>query len=170
VSKIAAAVLAFVCLTLFSLPVSAQLIPHGNVYVGASYGKSDFVINRYSFRGWNASAEAIPLQRFSHLGLVIDTSGLYRSGITEYNFLGGARVAYSFGRWRPFVHVLGGIQRFSSAGNKYQSPVADFGGGADYKLFFKNFSWRFQGDYMRTRLLSAAESDFRASTGLVWRF
>jgi len=65
------------------MPVSAQLIPHGNVYVGAAYSNSRVVITKYDFKGWNASAEIIPLSRISFLGLVIDGSGFYRPGITD---------------------------------------------------------------------------------------
>jgi hypothetical protein len=170
VSKTAAAVLAFVCLTLFSIPMSAQLIPHGNAYAGVSYGQSEYVINKQSYRGWNGSVEAIPFARYTHIGFVLDASGFYRSGITQYNFLAGPRLAASFGKWRPFVHAMGGIQRVSSSGNIYNPVAVDVGGGTDYKIFFKNFSWRVQGDYLRTHYLSATQNDYRASTGLVWRF
>ena len=47
-SKSAAAVLAFVVLMLFSIPMSAQfngLLPNGNVYAGVSYGQLTNVIN-----------------------------------------------------------------------------------------------------------------------------
>jgi hypothetical protein len=176
VSKTAAAVLAFFVLTLFSIPMSAQLIPHGNVYGGASYGQfTDASITRQSYRGWNASAEAIPFARLPHVGFVVDASGFYRSGnsggnITQYNFLGGIRLSASLGKWRPFVHGMGGIQRVNSSGIMYNPPAIDVGGGVDYKLFFKNFSWRFQGDYLRTHYASANQSDYRGSTGIVWRF
>jgi hypothetical protein len=170
VLKIAAAVLAFLCLMLFSAPMSAQLIPHGNVYVGAAWSESRVVITRYSFKGWNASAEAIPLSRFSFLGLAVDGSGFYRPGITEYNILAGPRVAVSYGKWRPFVHGLAGIQRVNSSGNYYRPVAFDFGGGLDYKLPFRNFSWRVQADYMHTHYSSAYQNHVRASTGIVWRF
>lgn len=174
-SKTAAAVLAIVCVALFSMPMSAQLIPHGNVYAGVSYGQLTNVIPpTQSYRGWNGSAEAIPFARFPHIGVVIDASGFYRKGnvgnITQYNFLGGVRLSATYGKWRPFVHGLGGIQRLNSAGIMYNPPVLDIGGGVDYKLFFKNFSWRVQGDYMRTHYASANQSDYRGSTGIVWRF
>jgi hypothetical protein len=170
VSKTAAAVLALVCLSLFSIPMSAQLIPHGNVYVGAAYGQSTYVINKQTYRGWNGSAEFIPFNRFTHLGLVVDGSGMYRSGVTQYNFVAGPRLAATFGKWRPFVHAMGGIQRVSSSGNTYSPVAVDIGGGTDYKLFFRNFSWRLQGDYLRTHYLSATQNDYRGSTGIVWRF
>jgi hypothetical protein len=170
VSKTAAAVLAFFCLLLFSIPMSAQLIPHGNVYAGVSYGQFTFSTNKQSYRGWNGSAEVIPFARFPHIGLVVDASGFYRTGITQYNFLGGPRLSVTLGKWRPFVHGLGGIQRVNSSGNLYNPTAVDVGGGVDYKLFFKNFSWRVQGDYIHTHYLSANQNDYRASTGIVWRF
>jgi hypothetical protein len=176
VSKTAAVVLACVGLTLFAIPMSAQLIPSGNVYAGVSYGQFENAgVNKQSYHGWNGSVEAIPFARYSYAGLVFDASGFYRKGvdgtlITQYNFLAGPRLAYSYGKWRPFVHVLGGLQRVKSDGNTYSHAALDVGGGLDYKLFFKNFSWRVQGDYIRTHYASANESAFRASTGIVWRF
>jgi len=171
VSKTAAAVLAFLCLTLFlAIPMSAQILPRGNVYGGVSYGQFTDVVNKQSYRGWNASAEDLPFARFSHIGVVVDASGFYRSGVTQYNYLGGVRLSATFGKWRPFVHVLGGIQRVNSSGITYQPTAIDGGGGVDYKLFLKNFSWRFQGDFIRTHYASADQSHYRGSTGIVWRF
>ena len=175
-SKTAAAVLAFVCLALFSIPMSAQLLPNGNVYAGVSYGQfTEAGVARQSYHGWNGSAEAFPTPRFPHLGVVIDASGFYRSNansgkITQYNFLAGPRFSANFGRWRPFVHALGGIQMVNSSGITYNPVAIDAGGGADYKLHIKNFSWRLQGDVIRTRYVSATQFDYRASTGIVWRF
>ncbi len=169
-SKTAAAVLAFVGLTLFSIPVSAQLIPSGNVYAGVSYGQFTNVVVKQSYRGWNGSFEDIPFARYSHVGVVVDGSGFYRSGVTQYNIVFGPRLATNFGKWRPFVQVMGGIQHVNSSGTIYNPVVIDVGGGADYKLFFKNFSWRLQADYMHTHYSSATQSHYRASTGIVWRF
>jgi len=174
VSKTAAAVLTFVGLTLFSLPMSAQLLPRGNVYGGVSYGRFTEVVNTQSYRGWNGSAEALPFSRFPHIGFVLDASGFYRSNasgkVTQYNFLGGSRLLTNFGRCSPFVHAMGGIQHVNSSGILYNPIAIDVGGGADYKLFFKNFSWRIQGDGIRTRYATATQYDYRASTGIVWRF
>jgi hypothetical protein len=170
VSKIAAAVLAFVCLALCSIPVSAQILPRGNVYGGISYGQFADVVYKQSYRGWTGSAEDLPFSRFPHLGFVFDASGYYRSGVTQYNALLGPRLSTNYGKWRPFVHAMGGIQRVTSSGNIYNHVAIDFGGGADYKLFFKNFSWRVQGDYVHTHYLNANQNDLRASTGITWRF
>jgi hypothetical protein len=170
VFKTAAVVLALVCLALCAKPMSAQLIPHGNVYVGGSFGSGVDVINRFDFKGWEASGEMLPFHRFTHLGLVLDGNGMYRPGVTKYNLLFGPRVSVQFGKWRPFAHAMAGTQRVMSGGVNYDPLVIDAGGGVDYKLFFKNFSWRLQLDGTRTHLLSATQYDYRASTGIVWRF
>jgi hypothetical protein len=174
VSKTAAVTLAFLGMLLFSIPMSAQfngLLPSGNVYVGVSYGQLTNVVNKQSYRGWNGSFEALPFIRYPHLGLVADISGFYRSSsVTQYNFLGGPRISTNIGKWRPFIHAMAGIRRLNSSGFTYSPLEIDVGGGVDYKLFFKNFSWRVQGDYMHTHYASATQNDYRASTGIVWRF
>lgn len=172
-SKIAAAVLAFAGLFLCSVPMSAQfngLLPSGNIYGGVSYGQLTNVINQQSYKGWNASFEDLPFVRFPHLGVVIDGSGFYRRGERQYNIVGGPRLSANMGKWRPFIHATAGIRRLSSSGLTYSPLVIDVGGGVDYKLWFKNFSWRMQGDFMHSHYASAYQKDYRASTGIVWRF
>jgi hypothetical protein len=175
VSKIAAVVLAWLSFALFATPLQAQIFPSGNVYVGVAYGDSVDVIptNRYTFRGWNASFEDFPLTRHPHLGAVLDASGFYRQGIQQYNLFLGPRLSMNYGKWRPFVHIMGGVQRFTSDGFTHNPIAEDAGGGVDRKFqfwFLHHFAWRLQFDYMRTHLLSATQNDFRGSTGLVWRF
>lgn len=178
-SKTAAVVLAFLSLTLFTTTSKAQLIPSGNVYVGGSYADSEDVVNRLAFRGGEASFEDIPFPRFSHIGVVLDASALFTRGVEgsgtvqQYMLLLGPRYSRTYGKWRPFVQVMGGVQRSESGGMTHDIGVEDAGGGVDRKfqfLFFKNFSWRLQFDYTHTHLLSATQNDFRGSTGLVWRF
>jgi len=173
VSKTAATVLAFVGLLGFSVPMSAQfngLLPNGNVYTGVSYGQLTDQVNKQSYKGWDASFEALPFTRFPHIGLVLDGSGFYRKGVTQYNALGGLRISTNFGKWRPFFQAMAGIRHLDSNNFVYNPIEIDVGGGIDYKLWFKNFSWRFQGDYMHTHYASATQNDYRTSTGIVWRF
>jgi hypothetical protein len=173
VSKTAAAVLAFMGLLLFSVPMSAQfggLLPNGNVYVGASYGQITNVVNQQSYKGWDASFEALPFARYPHLGFVLDGAGFYRRNVTQYQAVLGPRLSADMGRWRPFVQAMGGIRHLNSSGFIWNPIVIDVGAGADYKLGFKNFSWRLQADYMHTRYASQTQNDYRASTGIVWRF
>ena len=173
-SKTALAVLMFFCMAAFSVPMSAQLIPHGNVFAGVSYGQLTEVVNQQSYRGLEGTGEAFPFTRFAHLSLVLDASAYFRhdefARVTEYNAMGGFRWSYTHGKFRPFAEILGGVQRISSSGLVYSHAVEGAGGGLDYKIPFKNFSWRFQGDYIRSNYASATQNDYRASTGLVWRF
>lgn len=165
--KLATFVIAVMSLVVFARPASAQLIPHGNVYAGVSYSDSDIVIaNRQGLKGWNGSGEVI---FFRHIGVVFDASGYYRSDVTQYNYLAGPRLSMSFGKWRPFVHLMGGIQRVKLDGTTYSPVALDFGGGIDYK-FLRVLAWRVQADYVRTHYLSADQNDGRASTGIVYRF
>jgi len=176
VSKTSASALAFVTFILFSIPMAAQfngLLPNGNVYAGVSYGQLTDVINKQSYRGFEGSFEALPFTRLPRLGLVLDGSGYYRRGttpVTQYLFLAGPRFSFTYVNWRPFVHAMGGIRHINSDGFIYNPVAIDIGGGADYKLHFKNFSWRLQGDYVRGHYASAYQNDYRASTGIVWRF
>jgi len=171
VPKIAAALLVLVCLALFSIPMSAQLLPRGNVYAGVSYSPQlTDVVNKQSYRGWEGSAEALPFVRFSHLGFVVDGSGYYRSGVKQYMGVFGPRLSTNFGRWRPFIHGMAGIRHINSNGFVYNPIAIDIGGGVDYKLWFKNFSWRLQGDFVHGHYASANQNDYKASTGIVWRF
>ena len=175
-SKTAASVMAFVGCILFSIPMAAQFhgfLPNGNVYAGVSYGQLTDVINKQSYRGFEGSLEVLPLIRFPRFGFVLDGGGYYRRGttpVTQYVFLGGPRISFNYGKWRPFVQAMGGIRHINSDAFIYNPISIDVGGGADYKLRFKNFSWRFQGDYLYGHYASARQNDYRASTGLVWRF
>lgn len=169
-SKTVALVLALLSLMLFPTTSKAQLIPSGNVYAGVAYADSVDVVNRLTFRGWDGSVEAFPLRRFAYLGIVVDGSGLYRTGVQQYNIVIGPRVSMNFGKWRPFAHVMGGIQKTNSSGTSFTPAAIDIGGGVDRKLPFRNFSWRLQFDYVHTHLLSANQNEYRGSTGIVWRF
>ena len=165
--KIAAAVLMVAGFAMIPGKASAQLIPQGNAYIGGSLGSFETLSNgRTSMKGWNGGAEWIVLP---HIGVAFDASGYYRSGITEYDFLVGPRVSATFGKARPFAQALFGIARVNEAGLKENPFAGGFGGGVDYKIFH-NFSWRVQGDYIRTHYLNASQNDFRVSTGLVFRF
>ena len=131
-SKSAAVVLAFVGCMLFSIPMSAQfngLLPNGNVYAGVSYAQLTDVINKQSYRGWNGSFEALPFTRFPRIGLVIDGSGFYRTGVKQYNIFGGPRISANVGRWRPFIHGMAGVRHLNSNGTIYTPLTIDIGGG-----------------------------------------
>jgi hypothetical protein len=170
VSKTAAVVLAVLSFILFPTASKAQLLPSGNVYGGVGYADNVDVINRLTFRGWEASGEAFPFKHMNYLGVVLDASGFYRTGVYQYNPVLGLRVSKNYGKWRVFAHAMAGIQITKTGGETFHPVIEDIGGGADRKLPFKRFSWRFQADYVHSHLLSANQNDIRGTTGLVWRF
>ncbi len=169
-SKTAAVVLALLSLTLFPTASKAQLIQSGNVYAGVAYADSVDVVNRLTFRGFDGSVEIKPSLRFSYLGFVLDGSGIYRPGVVQYNAVLGPRVSKNYGKWRIFAHVAAGEQLTTTGGESFNTVIEDAGAGADRRIPFKRFSWRFQLDVVHSHLLSANQYDVRGSTGLVWRF
>jgi Outer membrane protein beta-barrel domain len=167
VFKIAAALLVLACFVIIPGKASAQLIPQGNVYLGGSIGSFETLTDgRTSMMGWNGGAEWILRP---HVGVAVDASGYYRSGITSYDFLVGPRVSATFGKARPFAQLLVGVTRVTENGLSETPFAVGGGGGVDYKIFH-NFSWRVQGDYIHTHYLNASQNNLRVSTGLVFRF
>lgn len=165
--KTVGAFLVFVFFIMVPGKASAQLIPHGNVYIGGSLGSFDTLTQgRTTMKGWNGGAEWII---FPHIGIAADASGYYRSGITQYDFLVGPRVSATFGKVRPFAQVLFGLAKVNEGGLSETPFAGGGGGGVDYKVFH-NFSWRVQGDYIHTHYLNANQGNLRVSTGLVFRF
>jgi hypothetical protein len=179
---------------LFASLASAQ-VPGGNVFFGYSYYSEDLSSigqvdaggwGRANTNGWEASVEGkvIPF-----LGFVADFDSHYGSqnltilcpagapcpavtaNITEHNFLFGPRVSFPAGRFRPFVEGLFGGAHMNiseGVGSDYSFATA-LGGGLDYKII-KPLAWRFQGDYVQTRLFGATQNNVRLSTGIVFRF
>jgi len=183
------------CLLSFATLASAQVPTSGNVFFGYSYYSMDLSsINqpdtggwgRTNTNGWEASLEGkvIPL-----LGFVADFDSHYGSqtlsiacpvsipcapvgaDITERNVLFGPRVSFSTGRFRPFGEALFGVAHIninSGVGSDTSFATA-LGGGLDYKII-KPVAWRFQADYVGTRLFGGTQNNVRISTGIVFRF
>lgn len=91
----------------------------------------------------------------------------------QHNFLFGPRVSFSVGKVRPFAHALFGASHLTESESGTSSSANSFayalGGGVDYRLMHF-IGWRIQADMLQTRFFSTTQSDFRLSTGLVFRF
>jgi len=91
----------------------------------------------------------------------------------QHNFLFGPRVSFSVGKVRPFAHALFGLSHLAESGSGASGSANSFayalGGGIDYRLM-RLVGWRVQADMLQTRFFSTTQSDFRLSTGLVFRF
>ena len=161
--------------------------------VGPADGGATVFANPSNLNGWNGSLEGKILP---FVGIVADLSGYYGSpGFTSecgfipictpttgratarvYNVLFGPRVSVSVGKITPFAHALVGFGHVSetasapvSFSNSASSFAEAFGGGIDYKLI-RGIGWRVQADFLQSHFFSNSQSNFRFSTGLVFRF
>jgi len=170
----------------------------GNLFAGYSYGNADFLPNRVSINGWEASGEGKVLP---FLGVVADFGGQYGSpnftiqslcpatnassclqpqhpqtapiSITQYTFLFGPRFSFQVKKLRPFAHALFGASHLHERTPLVSTTDTVFsyalGMGLDYR-FSHRFGWRLQGDALETQFFGTWQSNLRASTGLVISF
>jgi opacity protein-like surface antigen len=173
--------------------VTAAQVPNGNVYFGYTYYNTDLSLNRGNLNGFQATLEGkvVPM-----LGFVADFTGHYGSlnfpvfcslctGPTtasanahQYEAMFGPRVSFPAGKFRPFAEVEVGVGHVTTNGSATASNLiagsdtsyaTALGGGLDYKIFSR-VAWRSEGDYVRTHFLSAAQNNYRLSTGIAFHF
>jgi outer membrane protein with beta-barrel domain len=183
----------FILGLIFCMPAMAQDVPKYEIGGGAAYRSFDqFSGTRLNTFGWEAYGDyhiwrfinvageiAGTYNRFSSSGSVNKTN----TSTDIYSFLVGPQL-YPFGHHHkitPYAHVLfgGGDYRFhinqvgfTPFSTSYFGPVWMGGGGLDWK-FKEHWSIRLiQADYEQTRFLvgAAAQTNYRASIGLVYRF
>jgi len=147
-----------------------------------------------NLNGWEGSLEG---KVFPFIGIVADFSGHYGSHESTieceaiptppctpivanvhanlHTYMFGPRASVSVGRFTPFAEALLGAAHISESASSIRfshsdtSFAAAIGGGIDYKLI-PVVAWRFQADWLQTRLLGSTQSNFRFSTGPVLRF
>ena len=174
----------------FAALASAQIPTSGNLFAGYSYYNTNFGAQRQSLNGWEGSLEGKPFP-VPFLGVVADFSANYgsakfvnpaatcaigvvcspvRANTHIDNFLVGPRVSASIGSYRLFAEGVVGFGHVNTNGFGSDTSFASgVGGGLDYKLF-RLLAWRFQGDYIHTRLFNQPQNNVRLSTGIVVRF
>jgi opacity protein-like surface antigen len=83
----------------------------------------------------------------------------------------GPKIAWRQRRWEPWLHGLfGGIhEQPQTADNSRNGFAMQLGGGADYR-WFPQFSVRLEGDYVRSSLFGANQSNFQLAAGFVFHF
>lgn len=164
----------FLCVGM-TASMSGQILPKGNVFAGYSYERFYKAGGDANLNGWAGSVEGKFFFRW--FGMVADASGEYGNPngikVKQYNFLAGPRISFTFGKTRPFVHLLGGYARMNQSIAGFSDNDHSFayalGGGLDYKVLHL-FSWRIQGDYLRTQLFGGTQKNARLATGLVFNF
>jgi hypothetical protein len=88
---------------------------------------------------------------------------------------GGPHISlYNSSHFEPWVHVIGGWERFrftqsaTLGANSHAAFMA--GGGLDYKIGGGRLYWRVQGDYLGLRLSPSFTTNYSFGTGLVLNF
>jgi hypothetical protein len=174
----------------FAALASAQIPTSGNLFAGYSYYNTNLGAQRQSLNGWEGSLEG-KLFPVPFLSVVADFSANYgsaklvnpaatcamgvvcpTSGVSTHvdNFLLGPRVAASVGKYRLFAEGVFGFGHVNTNGFGSDTSFASgAGGGLDYKLF-RLLAWRFQGDYIHTKLFNQPQNNLRLSTGIVVHF
>jgi opacity protein-like surface antigen len=171
---------------LLSVPLAFCQVPtRANIFLGYSLSNVnafDFDQGRHLYlHGWEGSFEVKVVRWVGFVADVDDRSGSpCRAGviscypgntnISQSDLLFGPRGSVRLGPVRPFVEALFGFEHVAT--NTF-GPDRSFayavGGGLDYKIA-RPLAWRFQGDYMQTKLFTTTQNNARLSTGIVVRF
>ena len=136
-------------------------------------------IGEETYHGWHA---ALGWGLSRRLGLVLDASGhtgetTFGDDVDVLSLMAGPRLVFGGGRFRPFVHVIGGVVRASSGIDIFEVDITesetDFGGAAGGGVdigFGDRWALRLAGDYRVVKADSGTTSDPRFSAGAVYRF
>jgi len=123
----------------------------------------------FNLIGWNG---AITGNVKGWLGITLDGSGSYHSGLKFHTIAAGPEVRANLPLIKPFVHVLVGGARSSGGGVSADGFVGMVGGGIDCGGGV--FAVRLiQADWMATRFsnfTNMSNKNFRGSAGIVIRF
>lgn len=158
--------------------------PHNNnnVFLGYTRSGSDtFYANTGGLSGWDG-AVFVHIRPLAHVrplvGMEGDVSqfGLGASAQTPLTttFLGGPRIVEDLAGYKVFAHGLAGGEHSANSGGAARISSTAFaytmGVGLDVPLATL-FAWRVQADRINAPSVSpSAGSNFRFSTGLVFRF
>jgi len=176
---------------MLALPVHAQQFPRSELFAGFSYSNSNLGPQTAAFapRGHNYYGfdMALSINPKSYLRLFLFDLGWQRGHSVFSEGIGNAQVLFGpqFVLRRPgmnaFAHTLLGFTNMHLGGCGFSSPCTlhrenstnfalGFGAGLDLNLR-RRFALRLvQADYIPARLTGQWESNFRISTGLVFRF
>ncbi len=136
------------------------------IYGGGQYLHLD---PNFNLEGWNG---AITGNIKGWLGITLDGSGSYHSGLKFHTIAAGPELRANLPLIKPFVHGLVGGARSSGGGVSADGFVGMIGGGIDCGGGM--FAFRLiQADWMATRFsnfTNKSNKNFRGSAGIVIRF
>jgi hypothetical protein len=146
--------------------------------IGAGFQYLHFKTLGTSFNdyGYNAAFTRFFSNRIGLEGTVLAGFGHASSSVDAKSFFvgGGPHLAFiTSRRFEPWLHVIPGWERFRFT----QGPVLGNnngfgflgGGGVDYKFGGRAY-WRFQADYVGTRISGQFNSGYAFGTGILFNF
>src|SRR5260221_2990299 len=144
--------------------VAAQAAPKAEIVVGYQFTRTE---GGTDWNGWNG---ALSGNVGSFLGITVDFSQVYNSGVHYSTYTFGPEVHAHLPMVKPFAHVLVGGARLSGGGGSVNGFATYFGGGVDAGS--GPLAWRVaQFDWLYDRFSGIGSSkNARISTGLVIRF
>lgn len=157
-----------------ALAAGAQDVPKVEVFGGYQYFRvyPGLPQSVEVYHGWNASVAATVVKHFSLLA-DFSRTGSTVNGFHAHQFtaLLGPQVEGHGKCLNPFAHVLVGLAHASTnvSGSGESSPAWAIGGGLDVSVH-RHIAVRVaQLDMLQTRYSSQAQSNFRVSTGIVFK-
>lgn len=155
----------FVLVGVFSLPVSAQDYPKGELFGGYQFIHVNPDINA---NGWNASITGNANRWF---GVTADFSGAYKNGGKFHTLMAGPVFSLrKSDKVTPFAHVLVGAAVASGGGTATAFATA-VGGGLDVKVNEHVAVRLVQADWLLFHSGGSTDKkNARVSAGIVFRF
>ena len=166
---------AIAALLVFAAAATASAQERSDLFAGYSALVSD----GDTFHGWHAAA-AFGLS--GRIALVADASGHGGTSedgddVSSLALMAGPRFAFSSGRIRPFLQVIGGVVRTRRGQTIFEVEIAEkstdlggaAGGGVDVG-FGERWAARVAADFRVVRADGETSSDPRLSAGIAYRF
>jgi opacity protein-like surface antigen len=158
-----------------STTAAAQDAWNNDVFAGYSM----LAVGEKTFHGWHA---ALGWGLSGRLDLVLDVSGhsgrsLFGDDVDVLSVMAGPRFVFGSGRFRPFVHVIGGLVRSTQGIPIFEVDITESatdlggaaGGGVDIG-FGDRWALRIAGDYRAVKTDAETLTDPRFSAGVVYGF
>lgn len=156
----------FVLFGVFSLPVSAQDYPKGELFGGYQFTHLEPNLNA---NGWNASITGNANRWF---GVTADFGGAYKNGGRIHTVMAGPVFSLRQSeKVTPFAHVLLGAAVASGGGTSSTAFATAVGGGLDVKVNEHVAVRLVQADWLLFRSGGITDKkNARVSAGIVFRF
>jgi hypothetical protein len=156
------------------VPVSAQRVPHAEIFAGYSYLRFESTTIGFADVSNLNGFEVSPAYNFTkNFGIAADASGHYGNHQKIYSFLIGPQIMFPQLHGIIFAHAMFGKSedkvRVNLGGSSNKRAVA-LGLGYDRPLSQRLTFRVFQADYLATDVFGVSQNNLRVSTGIVFHW